>query len=208
MEWKGIKQEATPVDSRPGYALEQYNAELSTEGELRRRPGQAQSGIAQQAGAILGIAAAAPTHGNFVTFVVGGGLNGMGVSHGATGNDVFPPPRWDRPKWKVPVGATCRVIPASASGGSGAGGTGYALALRSCAGTLFVSATESGTSGSNTGANFNVNMTPMGGGGISGCLVNNGTSFTIPAGTTSITITVTVGCAGGARVVVWSTNIV
>lgn len=102
MDWRGINQHSTPVDNRRGVAIEQYNATLQVKGELRRRPGMANSSIATQAGAIINIASAAPSHGNFLTFQVADEIHGYGVAHGPNG--VLPEPAWDKPKWKRPTG--------------------------------------------------------------------------------------------------------
>lgn len=211
--WHGIHSHSTDVDDTPGVSAYQANTRLQKQGELQRRCGFLSSAIAKQSGPILYIMGAHGLGNSSLTFNLGGNVDAFGTSGGSL--DPWPPPP-EKPKKRKPKGdkqGACTLWGPFGDGGTdSAGPLTFTLPASSCPGTLIFTASEdsgesggSGGSGSHTDYGYSVDASADGVPIItSGCLVNDSAFGVIPAGTLSISYTVTAGCAGGSTPGSWS----
>lgn len=207
MTWLGIIRDTSPVDPTPRVSEYQRNTSMRVANELQRRKGYQSALLAKQDGPILAIASV----GNFLTFDIGstsvpgvgsGNVAGETLGVGQTG------PKKRKPLIDPPN--VCTTWASFLNQGTGVGGVfNHTLPVGSCAGTITVIGVEADAGGSagdglDYGYTFVVTANAV---NIltSGCLVNDSAFATIPAGTTAVSITVTVNCrAQGAAPGNWT----
>ena len=193
-DWKGVNRKVTAMWPDSTLAFYQQNLRMRVKGELQRRNGMAQGNIAKQATAVLGILpVSAPQGPGTIVIPSNGTVVGFPTTPIMAFTDGAPRP-------PIIVGGVCNIYgPYSVSGTTSTMSTQDLPASLSCPGTVTVIGQESSSQGQ-APPPYGYQFVISAGATVilsTGCLVNSGSSVTIPAGTTQIAWDITGACAGG-----------
>lgn len=196
--WNGVNVMYSPLADEGDFCEYLQCVRLRQQGEMQRRWGYQNTGIAKQ-GRVLNIAGANPVGGGFVIFEQPSGA--------VVGFETPPPARPRQPRKPIVTNPVCTIYTQSANGTTGTTAP-FTLPVNACAGTLSVSGTENG--GRARGDDYGYSFVATADGNpllSSGCLVNAGSFATIPAGTLAVSVVVTAGCSGGATPGTWAISV-
>ena len=203
MDWLGVNRKVYPVWRDGALAIYQQNLRMRVHGELQRRNGMASSNVAKQATPIYNLLpVAAPSGPGIIVVPSGGNVIGAGP----------PTMSWHDSQPMIPIGSSCTLMQPFTDTGPGSISTSMFPPAGVCAGTITCTGVEGGSGQGYIPYGYLFVVVTYNGATItntstSGCLINQGQQFALPAGTTRVQYNVTGGCNEGLTEGTWTLGI-